>query len=43
MNLHPSGLTLDRWNFPFKTPEEQEIVRRYLYPDLIFDDTDNLF
>lgn len=23
---HPSGLTLERWNWPFKTPEERKKV-----------------
>lgn len=24
--MHPSGLTLERWNWPFKTPEERKKV-----------------
>ena len=39
MNLHPSGLTWERWNFPFKTAAERQIVIKYLNPDLIFDDS----
>lgn len=29
-DLHPSGLTMERWRFPFKTPQEQEMIRRWL-------------
>jgi hypothetical protein len=29
MDKHPSGLTWERWNWPFKTPEERELVREY--------------
>lgn len=36
--MHPSGLTMERWNWPFKTPYEQEIVRQYLHPH-VFDDS----
>jgi hypothetical protein len=28
--MHPSGLTLARWDWPFKTPQEREIVRRWI-------------
>lgn len=28
--MHQSGLTLERWNFPFKTPAEREIIRKWL-------------
>lgn len=30
--MHPSGMTLERWNFPFKTEYERELVRQYLHP-----------
>lgn len=39
MKLHPSGLTYERWDWPFKTSQELEAVRRYLHPDLMFNDT----
>ena len=25
-SLHPSGLTQQRWEWPFKTPEERKLV-----------------
>jgi len=25
--MHPSGLTLERWNWPFKTDAEREQIR----------------
>jgi len=28
--MHPSGLTLDRWNYPFKTDAERVLVRIWL-------------
>jgi len=28
-SLHPSGLTWERWEWPFKTPQEREIVAKY--------------
>lgn len=28
--MHPSGLTLARWNWPFKTDAERELVRIWL-------------
>lgn len=28
--MHPCGLTLARWHWPFKTPQEREIVRRWI-------------
>ena len=28
--MHPSGLTLARWYWPFKTPQEREIVRKWI-------------
>lgn len=28
--MHPSGLTLTRWNFPFKTEAERVLVARWL-------------
>jgi len=30
--MHPSGLTWERWSFPFKTEYERELVRQYLHP-----------
>ena len=24
--MHPSGMTMQRWNSPFKTPEERQLV-----------------
>lgn len=29
MQMHPSGMTMARWNWPFKTPEERELVARW--------------
>jgi len=26
---HPSGLTQERWDWPFKTPEERKLVAEY--------------
>lgn len=26
---HPSGLTQERWDWPFKTPQERAIVAKY--------------
>jgi hypothetical protein len=28
--MHPSGLTLDRWHYPFKTDAERELIRIWL-------------
>lgn len=28
--MHPSGLTWERWNFPFKTPAERELIAKWL-------------
>ena len=28
--MHPSGLTMERWRFPFKTKEEQEKIRQWM-------------
>lgn len=28
-SLHPSGLTWERWEWPFPTPQEREIIARY--------------
>lgn len=36
--MHPSGMTMERWHWPFKTEYERELVRQYLYPAQ-FDDT----
>jgi len=30
IEMHPSGVTMERWRFPFKTAEEQEKIRRWL-------------
>ena len=27
--MHPSGMTIDRWQNPFKTPEERKLVAKY--------------
>jgi hypothetical protein len=27
--MHPSGLSVDRWNWPYKTPEERAIVAKW--------------
>lgn len=27
---HPSGLTWERWEFPFKTPEERALIQQWL-------------
>ena len=37
-DLHPSGLTWERWNWPFKTEYERVLVRQYLNHH-IFDDS----
>ena len=29
MNKHPSGLTWQRWNWPFKTQAERKLVAAY--------------
>jgi hypothetical protein len=26
---HPSGLSWERWNWPFKTPQEREVVAKW--------------
>jgi hypothetical protein len=26
---HPSGLTWERWEWPFKTPQERQLVAKY--------------
>jgi hypothetical protein len=26
LEMHPSGMTMQRWNSPFKTPEERQLV-----------------
>lgn len=39
MTLHPSGLTWERWNFPFKTPEERLKIMLWLHPKEIFDNS----
>lgn len=30
VEMHPSGITMERWRFPFKTPEEMAMIRRWL-------------
>lgn len=27
--LHPSGMTWQRWEWPFKTPQERKLVAQY--------------
>lgn len=27
--MHPSGMTQERWDWPFKTPEERKLVAKY--------------
>ena len=29
IEMHPSGLTMERWRFPFKTAEELEMILRW--------------
>jgi hypothetical protein len=29
LGLHPSGLTWQEWNYPFKTPEQMVFVAAY--------------
>jgi hypothetical protein len=29
MDKHPSGLTWERWEWPFKTPQERQLVAKY--------------
>lgn len=29
MQKHPSGMTMERWNWPFKTPEERKLVMKW--------------
>lgn len=29
MKMHPSGMTQERWDWPFKTPEERKLVAKY--------------
>lgn len=31
---HPSGLTWERWEWPFKTPEERKLVAKYFKQQL---------
>jgi hypothetical protein len=28
--LHPSGLTMERWNQPFKMPHERKMIQQWL-------------
>jgi hypothetical protein len=28
--LHPSGLTMERWNQPFKMPHERKMIQEWL-------------
>ena len=32
--MHPSGLTLERWNWPFKTDAERKQIRAWLQKDI---------
>jgi hypothetical protein len=27
--MHPSGMTMKRWEWAFKTPKERELVKKY--------------
>ena len=27
--MHPSGMPQKRWDWPFKTPQEMELVKKY--------------
>lgn len=40
-NLHPSGLTQERWDWPFKTETERLLVRSWLegIPVSLLDDS----
>lgn len=29
VEMHPSGLTMDRWDHPFKTTQERQLVINY--------------
>jgi uncharacterized protein HemY len=29
IEMHPSGLTMDRWDHPFKTQQERQLVVKY--------------
>lgn len=29
IEMHPSGLTMDRWEHPFKTAQERQLVIKY--------------
>ena len=29
-DMHPSGMTWERWEWPFKTPEERKLVIAYM-------------
>lgn len=29
MTMHPSGMTQERWDWPFKTQEERKLVVKY--------------
>ena len=40
--MHPSGLTLERWHFPFKTPAERAMIVAWLNR-YNFDTTKNPF
>ena len=37
--MHPSGMTMERWNFPFKNLHERELVIKYNNRHIIFDDS----
>ena len=40
--MHKSGLTLERWHFPFKTPAERALIVAWL-ERTNFDTTNNPF
>jgi hypothetical protein len=33
--MHPSGMTLARWRWPFKTPEERKLVAAWFAKEKI--------
>lgn len=36
---HPSGMTQERWDFPFKNPDERELVIAYQNNKKSFDES----
>lgn len=41
--MHPSGLTWERWNFPFKTPAERAMIVAWRNRNNFADDPTNPF